>query len=168
MDEPHHDSDLAIARIEAEVAALELAHFDLDDAWWLGCYLRERAARENLPIAIEIRRGVATLFACLLPGASADNSEWLRRKLALVMRFERCTYVLGLTFRREPGLFERHGLDLRDHIADGGGVPIRLAGTGTIGALGISGLPQEDDHRLAIEALGALRAHQASSERTMA
>ena len=35
----------------------------------------------------------------------------------------------------------------------GGGFPITLAGTGCIGAVTVSGLPQREDHSLVVEAL---------------
>ncbi|MFS2111084.1 heme-degrading domain-containing protein [Sphingomonas sp. Sphisp140] len=147
--------------IDREEQALALAHFDAEDAWWLGCHLRARGATANAPIAIEIRRADTRLFSALLPGATRDNLGWIDRKIALVMRFERASYAIRLKFdAAPPGAFERFGLDLRTHVAAGGAVPIRIAGTGVVGAVAVSGLVQEEDHRYVVEALAALKAHQ--------
>ncbi len=154
---------MELEAIEREEQSLLLDRFDAEDAWWLGCHLRKRGAAAGAPIAIEIRRANTRLFSALLPGATADNLGWIDRKIALVMRFERSSYAMRLKFdAAPPGAFDRFGLDLRTHIAAGGAVPIRIAGTGVIGAVAISGLAQEEDHAYAVEALAALKAHQES------
>jgi uncharacterized protein (UPF0303 family) len=152
---------MQLEEIDREEQALALARFDAEDAWWLGCHLRDRGAAAGAPIAIEIRRAGTRLFSALLPGATQDNLGWIDRKIALVMRFERSSYAMRLKFdAAPPGAFDRFGLDLRTHIAAGGAVPIRIAGTGVIGAVAVSGLAQEEDHRYVIDALAALKAHQ--------
>ena len=50
---------------------------------------------------------------------------------------------------------DRFGLTLNEFAAHGGSFPISLAGTGVIGAVTVSGLPQRDDHQLVVEALCA-------------
>jgi len=152
---------MELEAIEREEQALALSRFDADDAWWLGCHLRDRGAAANAPIAIEIRRADTRLFSAILPGGTQDNLGWIARKIALVMRFERSSYAMRLKFdAAPPGAFNRFGLDLGSYIAAGGAVPIRIAGTGVIGAVAISGLTQEEDHRYAVDALAALKAHQ--------
>ncbi|WP_342248682.1 heme-degrading domain-containing protein [Sphingomonas sp. OTU376] len=152
---------MELEAIDREEQSLLLQRFDADDAWWLGCHLRKRGAAASAPIAIEIRRAGTKLFSALLPGATADNLGWIDRKIALVMRFERSSYAMRLKFdAAPPGAFDRFGLNLGTHVAAGGAVPIRIAGTGVIGAVAISGLAQEEDHRYAVDALAALKAHQ--------
>ena len=41
----------------------------------------------------------------------------------------------------------------RDYAAHGGSVPIIVKGTGCVGAVTVSGLPQRDDHRVVVEAM---------------
>jgi uncharacterized protein (UPF0303 family) len=43
-----------------------------------------------------------------------------------------------------------------DFAAHGGSFPIIVRGTGCIGAVTVSGLPQRDDHNLVVEALALL------------
>jgi len=152
---------MQLEEIDREEQVLALTRFDADDAWWLGCHLRDRGTVAGAPIAIEIRRAGTRLFSVLLPGATQDNLGWIDRKIALVMRFERSSYAMRLKFdAAPPGAFDRFGLDLRTHVAAGGAVPIRIAGTGVIGAVAVSGLAQEEDHRYVVDALAALKAHQ--------
>jgi uncharacterized protein (UPF0303 family) len=42
---------------------------------------------------------------------------------------------------------------MADYALAGGGFPIRLEGTGVIGAITVSGLPERDDHCLVVDAL---------------
>jgi len=154
-----------LAAVEAQERAILLRRFDAEDAWSLGCRLRELAMADGASVAIEIRRGPATAFVHLLPGATATHLDWTARKIALVEKFERSSFAMGMVFALEPGLFERSGLSLDRFVAEGGAVPIRVDGTGMVGVVAISGLPQDQDHAMAIRALEGLRTDQAGDRR---
>jgi uncharacterized protein (UPF0303 family) len=47
----------------------------------------------------------------------------------------------------------RSGLELKDYAPHGGCFPILLAGTGCVGTITVSGLPQRDDHMLVVSVL---------------
>ena len=55
--------------------------------------------------------------------------------------------------RAQTTLQEKSGLELKDFAAHGGGFPILLEGTGCLGAITVSGLPQREDHALVIGVL---------------
>jgi uncharacterized protein (UPF0303 family) len=158
----HLEGDDLLSTIEAEEAGLVLDRFHADDAWWLGCWLRDRGSREGAPIAIEIRRVGTCLFRVLLPGATADNIHWLKRKMNVAMRFERSSYAVGLKLGRGEDLFAKYGLTLADYAPAGGAAVIRVAQSGVIGAVAVSGLSQEQDHRWVVDALTALRNRQST------
>lgn len=149
--------------VDAVERELVLARFDNDDAWWLGCCIRDRGKALGASLSFEVRRGAATVFQHLLPGATQNNVEWMRRKIALAMRFERSSYAIGLAHREIPGWFERAGLVYESFSPTGGAVPIRVSGTGVVGVICVSGLSQEDDHQVAIDALRALKEERAGA-----
>jgi uncharacterized protein (UPF0303 family) len=132
--------------------SLVLNRFTPDDAWWLGCFLREAGHQAQAPIAIEITVGQTTLFCALLPGATADNLGWIRRKVAIAWRYQLSSYVMNRKFAAGEAMFERFGLDHQTYAAAGGAVPIRVAGVGMVGTVAVSGLPQLDDHTMVINA----------------
>jgi len=50
-------------------------------------------------------------------------------------------------------LQEKYGLDSKDYAAHGGCFPILLEGTGCVGTITVSGLPQRQDHALVVAVL---------------
>lgn len=143
--------------LAAQESRLVFDHFDEQTAWDLGVALREAGLAAGLPIAISIRRNGQELFHAALPGASADNDGWLARKSAVVDRYGRSSLRVGEEFRVNGGSFDEDSrLDVSRFAAHGGAFPILVRGTGCIGTVAVSGLPQLDDHRLVVETLEAV------------
>jgi uncharacterized protein (UPF0303 family) len=89
-----------------------------------------------------------------MPGTTPDNWDWIRRKRNVVQRYHRSSYAIGLTHQRnQTNLQDKAGLDLKDYAAHGGCFPIILVGTGCVGTITASGLPQRDDHNLVVSVL---------------
>jgi uncharacterized protein (UPF0303 family) len=134
-----------------EERRLVFDHFDLHTAWELGSLLRAEAARAELPVAISIRRNGQCQFHAALPGSSADNDGWLLRKAAVVERYGHSSYYVGCTFRADGGDFDTDSrLDPARYAAHGGAFPLLLRGSGCIGSVAVSGLPQIEDHRFVV------------------
>ena len=49
-------------------------------------------------------------------------------------------------------------LDEREYAAHGGAFPVIVRGVGVVGTVTVSGLPQEEDHRLVVSVLRAFLA----------
>ena len=145
--------------LEAQERRLVFDRFDEATAWELGLALRTTALAARLPVAISIVRNGQRLFHAALPGSSADNDGWLARKMAVVDRYARSSLRVGEQFRVDGGSFEEKSrLGPSRFAAHGGAFPILLRGTGCIGSVAVSGLPQLDDHRLVVEVLEELLA----------
>lgn len=149
-------SDDEVRALHAEVDELEFRSFGLDDAWRLGSILRELAVARRLGVAIDVRIGDQQAFHTALPGATADNDDWITRKVALVRRFDAASYPLALTHRASGRDFPPH-LDPRVMAFAGGCVPIRMGGT-QVGTVTVSGLPDLEDHSLVLEGIRAFLA----------
>jgi uncharacterized protein (UPF0303 family) len=144
-----------IAEIEDQEDALVFRRFDNDDAWRLGCLLVDMARERGLGVTIDIRRGTQQLFHAALPGTTADNDEWVQRKARVVERFGAASFLVGLRSTVSGSSFaaSRADLPVGMYAAHGGSFPIRVRDVGVIGAVTVSGLPQEADHALVVEAL---------------
>jgi uncharacterized protein (UPF0303 family) len=128
--------------------------FNTETAWALGVALRDAALARQLPVAISVRRNGQRLFHVALPGASADNDGWLERKCAVVDRYACSTLRVGEQFRVAGKSFDADSrLDPTAYAAHGGAFPVLVRGTGCIGTVAVSGLPQLEDHRLVVETL---------------
>jgi uncharacterized protein (UPF0303 family) len=145
-----------ISVLEEQEARLILESFTHDDAWRLGTILVELAREREAPVALDIRSATQQLFHCALPGSSADNEAWIDRKRRVVERYGASSFLVGTRFRARGTTFDESSrLDVDRYAAHGGSFPLRVrgVGAGTVGTVTVSGLPQEDDHALIIEAL---------------
>ena len=146
------DKDLSV--LDQQEDLLQFDAFDANTAWRLGSLLRDKLLRHGGGGSIEIEIAGRVLFACVTPGATPGQANWIRRKRNTVRSFARSTYTIGRRLEREgASLPGRHSLSDADYVAHGGGFPIVLRGTGMVGTVILSGLPQRDDHNLVVEAL---------------
>jgi uncharacterized protein (UPF0303 family) len=141
-----------IALVKKQEQDLVLAEFDEAVAFKLGSAIRERALAEGLSLVVDIRSWDRQMFFAATSGTSADNAEWVRRKINTVRRFQRPSYRMVLE-RGEAPFSPQAGADPADFVIAGGGFPIRVKGAGIVGCLTISGLPGRDDHGIAVAAL---------------
>ncbi len=149
-------------RLQAEDSALRFAGFTLEDAWVLGCRMRAAAVEAGLPVAIGIQLGEQRVFHTALPGSSSDNDQWLARKTRVALRYGQSSLAVGESFRARGRDFDTDSrLDPGEYAAHGGVVPIRLTGGAVIGAVGVSGLPQLEDHAFVVQHLQAYLAERA-------
>ena len=145
-----------LARIALQEQTLRFQTFNENDAWTLGCRLRDKVAERSLPLVIDIRRCGHPLFFSALAGSTPDNVDWARRKSNTVARFHRSSYGMALELEQKKiTLAERYGLPLTEFAAHGGGFPLTVIGAGVIGSVTVSGLPQREDHELVVEILCA-------------
>ena len=145
-----------IARIKLQEQRLRFASFDEAAAWKLGSAMRDTALARNLPFVIDIRTGIRPLFYAALPGSTAENADWVRRKVNTVLRFHKSSYRVGREYElRGLDWGTARGIDPLDFAPAGGGFPVHLIGTGVVGAVTVSGVPQRDDHNFVVEMLSA-------------
>ena len=143
-----------LAKIALQEKTLRFEKFDEGTAWEVGCRLKAAAEKRSAVLAIDITFGGRTVFACAMAGTSPNNANWLRRKRNTVQHFHRSSYGLGRQLERDKAdLFGKFGLSLSDYAVHGGSFPIRVLGTGVVGAVTVSGLPQREDHKVVVEVL---------------
>lgn len=142
-----------IARIIEQEQKLVLPSFDEHVAFAIGSAIRERAVAEGFKIVIDLRTWDRQMFFAATPGTNPDNSEWVRRKINTVRRFQKASYRLVVERGGDNVFSPVSGADPADFVIAGGGFPIRVAGAGIIGAVTISGLPGREDHNVGVAAL---------------
>ncbi|KAG5647720.1 hypothetical protein DXG03_008443 [Asterophora parasitica] len=152
----------SLESLAAQEQSLVVPHFTSADAFTLGVHIREQTLAEYPTKVVAIRITLATgqiLFSTVTGSPAIPDSEtWLARKAAAVLRFGVSTLHLGKKIRAKglkgDRVSEAYPVDDREYACHGGGFPIRVKGVeGVIAVVVVSGLVQEEDHRLAVEGI---------------
>ena len=146
--------DALLAQIQGEEDTIQFTAFTNDMAIDLGLRLVQAAREAKQPVTVDICRHGHQLFHCALPGTTADNDEWIQRKNRVVSRFGHSSYYTGIQLRSLDTTIEaKYLLDPAVYGAHGGAFPITVRDVGVVGTVTVSGLPQEEDHRLVVRVL---------------
>lgn len=144
--------DFSTKQLEEEETSLSFDSFSHQEALALGQFAI--SIIEHAPIAMEVRKGNHLVFKASMAGTSQDNDWWLNRKFKAADRFGHSSLWVKKKFLEMGQDFEiDSGLSRDLYAAHGGVVPIIVKGTGMVGGIGISGLPDVEDHRYAVEIL---------------
>jgi len=146
--------DDVLQQLLDEEQELQFARFNEETAWQLGNRMVEKCKKSGLSVTIDITRGEHQLFHASLKGTSADNDEWVKRKTRLVYRFGHSSFYMGQLLKSKgKSIEEAYLLSESDYAPHGGCFPVIVKGTGMVGTITVSGLPQEEDHKLAVESI---------------
>lgn len=151
------EKDTLLAQCEQEEERLQFTSFSRADALALGLRLVEDAKAFPDPVAVEITVNGLVVFRYFPDGARLDSELWLARKRRSVELMDMSSLHFLAWLEANGETLESRKLPADDYAAGGGGFPIRVRGTGMIGSVCVSGLPDHrDDHRLVTGALAAL------------
>lgn len=143
-----------LKELMAEQGSLQFERFDFDDAYAIGLDLVENARRNKRAVTIDVTVNGQQLFHAALPGTSPDNDQWVVRKNRVVGRFFNSSfYIAKLLEAKGKSMEEAFGLSSCDFAPFGGAVPVIVKGAGVIGTITVSGLPDQEDHEMAVEAI---------------
>lgn len=130
-----------LERLDAEHDELQFRSFSNKRALGIGLRLQAVAEEKGLVITIDISRNRQQLFHFANEGTSSENDEWIKRKNNVVYKFGKSSYYM-------KHFFEINNLDPKNLALAGGSFPIIIKNTGTIGTINVSGLPDDEDHKL--------------------
>ncbi len=136
-----------------EELILKLPSLTNNDSIEIGEIAITLGSQRKLPIAIEVRIGNWIVFHASLEGSKPANDWWINRKVAVVALNQHSTmYERVSAEERGVDWHKENGVTDETHAIHGGAVPL-ITGEGFKGILVISGLPQVEDHLLAVEVL---------------
>ena len=146
--------DDILMQLLQEEQELQFKKFNETTAWKIGSQLVERSVSKNLPVTIDITRGAHQLFHASLCGTSLDNDEWVKRKVRLVYRFGHSSFYMGQLLKSKgKRIEEAYLISESDYAPHGGCFPVIVKDTGMVGTITVSGLPQQEDHKLVVQAI---------------
>ena len=145
-----------LATLLEQERTLQFARFSNEDALQIGLQMIAAVRKLGKSASISIVRCGQQLFQHAMAGTTPDNAEWIRRKENVVLRFGHSSYYMGMYCRSIGSTFEEHtGLDSQHFMAHGGCFPIILSGTGIVGTMTVSGMPQAEDHAVVTDVVRA-------------
>ncbi len=136
------------------IKKIELDSFSNRIALEIGLTIIDLAKSRNQHIAVEICRLNHTVFLYVDDSLPADKHNWLRRKANVVKQFEQSSLSVKNDLKEgNMTLDKTFALDEKDFLAKGGSIPIFVKNAGMIATITVSGLHDEEDHKIIIDAL---------------
>ena len=143
-----HNNDNGILR------RIELDSFSNRIAFDMGVKIIDLAKSRNQHIAVEVCRLNQTVFLYVDDTLPVDKHNWLRRKANISRQFEESSLSVKNDLKDGNMALEKtFGLDEKDFLAKGGAIPVFIKNGGMIAVITVSGLHDEEDHNIIIEAL---------------
>ncbi|MFB7142594.1 heme-degrading domain-containing protein [Gottfriedia sp. NPDC056225] len=128
--------------------------FSNKDALEIGLSIIEAAKGLEKPIAINIVKNGQTVFHYAMDHTAPDQDIWIKRKSNVVLRHHCSSYYMRLyNEMKNRSYYDFYSASPFEFATHGGAFPIKIEGSGVIGVITVSGLAQEDDHNLIVEAL---------------
>lgn len=120
----------------------------------MGLAIIELARERKQSVAVKVERLNHTIFLYVDENLPADKHLWLERKANVAKRFEQSSWsVKNDLINGNMTLKETFALDEKEYLAKGGAIPIFVKNAGMIAIVTVSGLHDEEDHKIIIDAL---------------
>jgi len=139
---------------EETLRKIELDKFNNRIGLEMGLAIVNLAKERNQNIAVQVERLNHIIFLFVDDNLPADKHNWLRRKANVAKHFEESSFSVKNDLQNgNMTLAETFALDEKEYLAKGGAIPIFVKNTGMIGIITVSGLHDEEDHKIIIDAL---------------
>lgn len=121
----------------------------------MGMAIIDLAKKRNQNVAVQVERLNHTIFLYFMnENLPADKHNWLRRKANVAKHFEQSSLsVKNDLINGNMTLKGTFALDDKDYLAKGGSIPIFVKNAGMVAIITVSGLHDEEDHKIIIDAL---------------
>lgn len=146
--------DKKLTDLELEHSTLVFREFNSDIALEIGLYLVEKAKKEQKSITVDITMGAQQLFHCALEGTTFENDQWIIRKNRVTLQFHKSSYYISILLKsRNKSIEEAYNLSSSQYAPFGGSYPIITELDGFIGTITVSGLADNEDHEMVVDAI---------------
>lgn len=132
-----------------EETELQFTRFSNKMAFDIGSQIVKKAESEGRQILVDIQRNGQSLFHHAMEGKSLNNAQWVKRKNNVVRQFGHSSFYIATLLKANKTTMTEWGfLDPNEYAAVGGAFPLIIKDVGVVGTISVSGLPQEEDHRM--------------------
>jgi uncharacterized protein (UPF0303 family) len=134
--------------------------FNANTALEIGTYLTKKANDLKLPIVIDISSFQQCLYHFAAVGSTANNEKFIRRKRNTVFLFSHSTKWAAAKVKNDvQAMHQRYATTDADYTILQGGFPIIVTQMGLVGSICVSGLTEQEDHNIVVEALSFLKSN---------
>ena len=139
---------------EVVLKKIEIDSFSNKLGLEIGLAIVDLAKERNQNIAVQVERINHTIFLFVDDNLPKDKHNWLRRKANVTKHFEESSLsVKNDLAKGNMTLGKTFALDEKEYLAKGGSIPIFVKNAGMVAIVTVSGLHDEEDHKIIIEAL---------------
>ena len=133
---------------------IELDSFDNQTGLEMGLAILNLAKERNQNIAVKVERLNHPIFLFVGDNLPADKHLWLKRKANVAKHFEESSLNVKNDLANGNMTLEKtFALDEKEFLAKGGAIPVFVKSAGMIAVITVSGLHDEEDHKIIIDAL---------------
>lgn len=133
---------------------IELNQFENRTGLEIGMAIVNLARERKQTIAVQVERLNHTIFLYVDDGLPADKHNWLRRKANVAKHFEESSWsVKQDLINGNMSLSKTFALEEKEYLAKGGAIPIFVKNAGMVAIVTVSGLHDEEDHQIILDAL---------------
>ncbi|KAJ3049903.1 hypothetical protein HK097_009110 [Rhizophlyctis rosea] len=136
-----------LAELESHEQTIIFPEFTSKTALELGNALIA-ACPSGKGITVSIIKNGHLMFYHSMDGCNPDNDHWIQRKNRTVNRFHMSSYRFGRELAAKGQKLKDRYCSEEEYCEHGGAFPLKVKGSGVIGTITVSGLPQHDDHML--------------------
>ncbi len=120
----------------------------------IGLAIVNLAKDRNQNIAVQVERLNHSIFLYVDDNLPSDKHNWLKRKANVVKNFEESSLSVKYDLINGNMTLDRtFALNSNDYLAKGGSIPIFVKNAGMVAIVTVSGLHDEEDHNIIIDAL---------------
>ncbi len=136
------------------IKKIELDHFNNRIGLEIGLAIVNFAKELNQNIAVKVERLNHPIFLYVDDNLPSDKHNWLRRKANVVKNFEESSLSVKNELEKGNMTLDRtFALTSNDYLAKGGSIPIFVKNAGMVAIVSVSGLHDEEDHKIIIDSL---------------
>lgn len=139
---------------EKTIRKIELDKFDNRIGLEIGLAIFNLAKERKQNIAVQVERLNHIIFLYVDDSLPADKHNWLRRKANVTKHFEESSLSIKHDLKNgNMSLVKTFALEEKEYLAKGGSIPLFVKNAGMIAVVTVSGLHDEEDHKIIIDAL---------------
>jgi len=145
-----------IADVTKQEELLRFSHFTNEDAWELGKHLVDKIKRDNIEMAVAIRKvNGNTIFSYFSEGTNLMNENWMNRKFKTVVMNESSSFKQWALNLKNNYPVESMGMDQKEYVLCGGGFPVKLKDGELVAVVLASNLPHDKDHKFLVDGIAS-------------